>query len=82
MKKAIFDIEWARMCMPCAYEMEQVYLVRFRGNPVKGKCERCGKEGLIFRYQYTMKGSELIRRGYAEPPEWMKEKADGAHSVT
>ena len=74
MKKAIFDIEWARMCMPCAYDMEQTYLVRFRGNPIKGKCERCGKEALIFQYQYTMKGAELIRRGYTEPPAYMKEE--------
>ena len=74
MKKGIMEICWARICMPCAYDMEQTYLVRFRGNPVKGKCERCGKDTLIFRYQYTMKGAELIRRGYAKPPRWMEEK--------
>lgn len=74
MKKAIFDIEWARVCIPCAYHMEDIYLVQRRGGARPANCERCGKKTMTLRIQYTMKGAELIRRGYAEPPEWMKEE--------
>ena len=74
MKKAIFDIEWARVCIPCSVDMEDIYLVRRRGGAKPENCERCGKKTMTLRVQYTMKGEELIRQGYAEPPEWMKEK--------
>lgn len=76
MKKGIIEICEARICMPCALDMEStIYLVRYRGEAKKGeRCERCGKVGMTFRYQYTMKGAELIRRGLVEPPSYMKEE--------
>ena len=72
MKKGINCICWARICMPCGHEMEQtIYLVRYRGEPKKNTvCERCGKITMTHKYQYTMKGEEILRRGIKEtdPP--------------
>lgn len=69
MKKGVNCICWARLCMPCALEMEQtIYLIRYRGKAYKDTCERCGKQTMTFSYQYTMKGAELIRRGLVDAP--------------
>jgi hypothetical protein len=54
--------------------MERIYLVRRRGCAEMTTCERCGKQTMTLKVQYTMKGSELIRRGYEKPPRWMEEK--------
>ena len=69
MKKGINCCPYARLCMPCAFDMEQtIYLVRCRGEAGKGKCERCGKTTMTLKYQYTMKGEEMIRRGVVDSP--------------
>jgi hypothetical protein len=58
--------------------METIYLVRRRGCAEMTTCERCGKKTMTLKVQYTMKGSELIRRGYEKPPRWMEER-DGTY---
>lgn len=70
MKKGVNCICWARMCMSCAFDMEQTeYLVRCRGDSQKNTvCERCGKILMTHKYQYTMKGEALIRRGLVDAP--------------
>ena len=73
MKPAIREICWGRVCIPCSLDMETIYLVRRRGDAKRAICERCGEECMTLKVQYTMKGSELIRRGYEKPPRWMEE---------
>ncbi len=69
MKKGINCCPVARICLSCALEMEQtIYLVRYRGDHAKGKCERCGKITITSKVQYTMKGAEMIRRGLVDAP--------------
>lgn len=68
MKKGINCICWARTCIPCSVDMEDIYLVRRRGEAKRANCERCGKETMTLKIQYTMKGAELIRRGLVDAP--------------
>lgn len=70
MKKGINCICWARTCIPCSVEMEYTHLVRRRGDAKRATCERCGKETMTLKIQYTMKGTEILRRGIKEtdPP--------------
>lgn len=74
MKRAIDEICWARVCIPCSLDMEDIYLVRRRGDGKRTICERCGKESMTLKVQYFMKGAERIRRGYEKPPRWMEEE--------
>ena len=69
MKKGINCCPVERICIPCAFDMEQtIYLVRCRGDGKRDVCARCGKHTMTLKYQYTMKGAELIRRGLVDAP--------------
>lgn len=74
MKPAIREICWGRVCIPCSLDMETIYLVRRRGCAMRDKCERCGKQTMTLKVQYTMSGAELIANGYEKPPRWMEKE--------
>ena len=63
MMSGINEIGVARICVPCALDMEPTFVMRCMGEAKKGNCERCGKPAMTLIYRYTMRGWEMVRRG-------------------
>lgn len=63
MMSGINEIGVARMCVPCAVDMEPTFVMRCMGAAGKGDCHRCGKHTMTLTYRYTLRGHEYDRRG-------------------
>ena len=59
MDKAINKICTARLCIPCALDMEETHVLRCMGKQTRDPCQRCGQSTVTLEYRYT-----LSKRGF------------------
>ena len=63
MMSGINEIGVARICEPCALDMEPSFVTHCMGSVAKGDCERCGRQTMTLIYRYTLRGHEYDKRG-------------------